>query len=190
MLTHAGTSTLAQPRCWHAFHALTCGPFKHTMFKDLTHTRPPGLKEARYCIDAHPRCETWQYRGLGTRNNRTNWGQICFHCYLSFLLGLFKTEHALFQSTFRLAQTSMEMSVFFAKLLPLCNCNYSPLSMYLCILSMCGPLRLPGLKENLCKVCCWKELSCVRFVQSSCRTLLHRVRLRARVGDQCTELFS
>lgn len=115
------------------------------------------------------------------RSDRRTWGQTCFHCYLSFLLGLFKTEQTLFQSTFRLARTSMEIFVFLSKLLP-CNCNYSPLSMYLCILSMCGCLWLPGLKGNLCKVCCWKDSSRVRFVQSSCRTR-QLVCLRASVGN-------
>lgn len=138
-------------------------------------------------MDAHLRCETWQYHGLGMRSHQTSRGQICFHCYLSFLLGLFQTEQSLFQSTFRLARTSMEMFVFFTKLLPPCNCNYSPLSMYLCILSICGSVWLPGLKENLCKACCWKESSRVRFVFLSYSPA--RVRLRACVGNAQSSLL-
>lgn len=81
----------------------------------------------------------------------------------------------------------MEMFVFFTKLLPPCNCNYSPLSMYLCILSICGSVWLPGLKENLCKACCWKESSRVRFVFLSYSPA--RVRLRACVGNAQSSLL-
>lgn len=100
MLPHAGSSRLTPPRCWHAVHALTCGPFKHTSVKDLTHSKAPAcfshLEGARYCRDAHLHREPWQYHGLGMKSNRINRGQMCFHCYLSFLLGLFKTEQTFF----------------------------------------------------------------------------------------------
>lgn len=167
--------TLARPRRWHALRALTCGPFKHTTLKDLTHTRPqvfpPPPPPPRRCQVMHRR--TLQHGGRGTRSNQSNRGQICFRCYSSSL-GLFETEQTLFfnplsiwpRPAWKCPCSTLNCCLRAAVITARCRCIYA-------FFQYAVPSGLPGLKENLCKVCCWGEggrnPSCVRFVQSSCQ---------------------
>lgn len=149
MLTHAGPSTLAQPRCWRA---LNCGAFKHTTLKDLTLTRPPPPTPYPPGLFSSPkRGQMLMHRCTSAlRNIAESWiwdeeqsnrlGSNLSPPLLVFPVGIIQNRANSFSVELSARRRrAWKCSCSSLNCLPPCNCNYSPLSMYLCILSICGP---------------------------------------------------